>query len=146
VSSDKSSYEKIINNIVLKINEFLSIIAYGLSGIILMIIGFSKAYFNYMEQYDQTGSIYLNAVQTGGIVLLLIGFGILYNATVKQSILMQQNLINEKNQGSNSSSKIETAISALILDYVKERELSRIQTNPTIQSHETELLDNISLQ
>jgi len=119
--SDAPIYEKIVDFAFERLYEMINVIAYGFSGIILVISGFLATYFNLLNQFDRMGYIYLNAVSTGGIVLIFIGFGILYNAS-KQEVTTSTS---RKDMAPPSPSPVEIAVAALIQDFVKERERER---------------------
>lgn len=120
--TDDLLYVKMLDIASNRIYEMLNSIAYGLSGIIMMITGFFATYFNLLSQYDRVGTITIGAVAVGGIVLIFIGFGIIYNNTKKDftpPIKAQKAIQNQV------SSPIELAIAALLQDFVKEREFVR---------------------
>lgn len=137
--NDKFFYDKILDLAFDRVYEVLNTIAYGLTGIILMLTGFIFTYYNLLSQYDRIGTVDLGAVAIGGIVLIFIGFGIVYNNsrkfitdTVKttESSLMQ------------TPSPIENAIAAFIQDIVKEREYSREKEKEQAKTHEEKIFDN----
>lgn len=135
LSSDKSIYEKILDLAFKRIYEVLNSIAYGLSGIILMITGFLVAYFNILSQYDRVGTITVGAVAVGGIVLIFLGFGIIYNNTKKDfTAAIKTPPVNHPPL----PSPIELAIVALVQEFIKEREFSREKEREKIKIHSTQ--------
>lgn len=137
LSPDGLIYEKILDLAFKRIYEVLNAIAYGLSGIILMITGFLVAYFNVLSQYDRVGSITMGAVASGGIVLIFIGFGIVYNNTKKDFTspairTPQANLTPH-------TSPIELAVAALVQEFIKEREFSREKEREQMKIQSTQV-------
>ena len=135
LSSDGSIYEKTLDLAFKRVYEVLSAIAYGLSGMILMITGFLVAYFNILSQYDRVGTITVGAVAVGGIVLVFIGFGIVYNKTKKDYTAPQKIL---QTAQSPHPSPIELAVAALVQEFIKEREFSREKEKMEIKMHSTQ--------
>jgi hypothetical protein len=124
-STDGPVYEKVMDHAFNRIYEVLNVIAYGLTGVILMITGFVVAYFNLLGQYDRIGVFAIDAVSIGGLVLSFIGFGIVYNSSRKQLRFSFFKETRPVEQPTNNSSPIEHALAAILMDFVKERELDR---------------------
>jgi hypothetical protein len=139
-TDSEDAYVQIIDQVFEKINNLLTISAYWLSGLVLLLVGVLVSYFNLLAQYDRVGTVVLGAVPTGGLVLSLIGSGIIYNASKTQS-----NKTNQKKQRpiaeqqANQSPPIEQAIALLIMDFIKEREQARElidKSNTTLPKHQ----------
>jgi hypothetical protein len=113
-------YEKIIDLAAARLNIFINVITYGFIGVVLIMAGFLTSYFTLLSQYDRLGDFYFNAVTIGGLVLILLGFGVLYNSTNRQDHVKKQ-----RTKPLVTSSPMEIALAALIQDFVLEREMSR---------------------
>lgn len=121
-NSDDNIYEKLVDRALDQLKYLLESLALTLTGFTLVIAGFLTAYFNLLHQYDERGSIALNAVSIGGFVLVGVGIIILF------STLSQKKIDRHLTSGPKIAAKtspLEEAISLLVLDYVKEREIDR---------------------
>jgi hypothetical protein len=119
-STEVPVYEKIIDLAAARLNIFINVITYGFIGVVLIMAGFLTSYFTLLSQYDRFGDVSFNAVTVGGLVLILLGFGVLYNSTNRQEPVKKQH-----SRPVVTSSPMELALAALIQDFVTEREMSR---------------------
>jgi hypothetical protein len=126
--NSENIYAQMLDQAFDRLYRLLSIAAYGLSGVILLLVGVLVTYFSLLAQYDRVGTILLGAVPTGGLVLFFIGLGIIYNASKMQSIQVveKKHKASPEQQGQ-TSPLIEQAVALLIMDFIKEREQSREQ-------------------
>lgn len=123
-SAVSSAYEKTIDHIFDRLYKLLSVVAYGVSGITIMLIGFLTAYFNILYQLEKLGIFTVGAIALGGIILFLGGLGLIYNSSRKSIRPFNDQSSNIKTQSSNVS-PIEQAIVAIIHDYISERQNER---------------------
>ncbi len=110
----------LIDSLQSHLRKLFAHLAFAFIGLALSMTSFIITYFNLLNQYDLIGSVKLQAVSVGGAVLFTIGLAILWKA----SFSMRGKAAPVEQKGPTVSA-IELAISALILDFVKERELDR---------------------
>lgn len=121
------TYEKLVDDIFARLAKVMSKATFGLSGVLLIMSGFLAAYFNLLNQYDQTGTILVGAVASGGFVLMFLGSVLIYISARKPMTerlgpaLAQEQAARE----TSSSSTLEQALAALVLDYIEERKRDR---------------------
>jgi hypothetical protein len=116
------SYEKILDHAFDRMSEIFCTLAYGFSGIVLMLIGFLTSYFNVLYLYDKEGRLSVGAVAIGGITLFIIGYLFLYNSPQKPTSSKEK-----KNPVPPTPviSPLEVAIADVIQDFLSERQRAR---------------------
>lgn len=148
-SAGPSTYEKIIDDIFERSGKILGRAALALFGVLIIVSGLLASYFNLLNQYDQTGSVAVGAVASGGLVLVLIGLGLVFAASRKSMTekILGHGQAENKSEASASPavgpSTLEQAMALLILDFVEERkqerELKKNQFDPQPKfSHDEE--------
>lgn len=127
-SSEENIYDKLLDRALDQLKYLLESLALTLTGFTLVIAGFLTAYFNLLHQFDERGAIALNAVSIGGFVLVGVGIIILFSTLSQKKI---DRHLTPTAKVASKASPLEEALSALILDFVKEREMDRAQRNKT---------------
>ncbi|MBX9767289.1 MAG: hypothetical protein K2X47_08470 [Bdellovibrionales bacterium] len=120
---ESASYEEMLNVLMERLKGALGALVYGLSGVVFAAGGFLTAYFNVLVRYDESGQFQLGAVAFGGLVLTAVGLILLYVASRQQTL--NEGKPRQTQLERPGTSPLEHALSALILDYVKEREAKR---------------------
>lgn len=139
--SSENIYDFALTKAFNHLDDLFSTIAYRLVGIIIFIVGFTFTYFNLLNQYDSIENVKFGAVASGGIVLIFIGFGIIYNSKKDEKSSIKENITSlEANK--TKPSQMEEALAALIMDIIKEREINREASAKNELKQKTDRSDN----
>lgn len=119
----KETALEIFEEVSHKSRKVVSLTLTGIAAVIFFCGGIFISLFNATTQYDNTGRMFLTATLSGGltlIVLAVITFGIIFLRAwpgIKER--------KSKHKFTATGTSLEQALSLLVLDYVKERQIKR---------------------
>lgn len=127
----RESALEIFEEITFRSRRLVSLLLVGLASVILLCGGLFISILNATTQYDRSGLIAWTATFSSGIALILIAavtFSFVFLRAWPQSFRMKQK---EQPTAPAGTSSLENALAALVMDYVKEREIKREQRGPS---------------
>jgi RsiW-degrading membrane proteinase PrsW (M82 family) len=151
--SEEVLYDQIFTRASIQLNQILESFSYRLLGITLVICGFLSSYFNILVQYDEHKSVIVTAVFIGGVILYFLGMAIIFNTNKKSNKQRFSSPTKAVTSKEAFASPLETALAALVLDFIKEREETREtkreksneSANNTYEKNEKEFLHEIKI-
>lgn len=127
------SYEEAVDLLFNRAKTIVSSMAMGLIGFLLVTIGLLNTFFYSLAQYDLLGTVLIGATFIGSLALAAVGGGLIYvsarrdaQARVSKS-LAKARQEQQQATASHSGSPIQDALSALVMDYIKDREADRAE-------------------
>lgn len=127
----RESAIEIFEEVTFRSRRLVSLLLAGLASVILLCGGLFISILDATTQYDRSGVIAWTATFSSGIVLLLIAaatFSVVFLRAWPHTRRLRQK---EQQVAPATSSSLENALAALVMDYVKERELKREQRGPS---------------
>lgn len=124
-------YESIVEKATDRVKDIVLDLILSAGAVVLIAVGFFVALFNSLHQYDLNQFVSFNTVITGSLVLILLGAGSLYYSlsyedSRKKKIIEQKKRFEEElTARSMVPNTIQSALTLLVVDFLKEREFKR---------------------
>lgn len=122
----KETALEIFEEVSHKSRRLVSLTLTGIAAVIFFCGGIFISIVNATTQYDNNGEIYLTATLSGGLILIAIAaitFGLVF-LRAWPGVAQERRKPNTEEASARGSS-LEQALSALIMDFIKDREMRR---------------------
>jgi|GEM_PF-1480719 len=125
----KETALEIFNEVIHESRKFITLTMGALAAVLIFCAGFFIALLNGTTQYDRGGSVAWTATLGAGVVLMLLAiaiFGVIFLRAwpgIKQRRIAKQK--REESRLYHEAAPLETALSLLVMDFIKEREERR---------------------
>lgn len=129
----RETVRELVDDALLKSRKPVILVLTGLAAVIFVCGGLFITVLDATSQYDRVGYITLTSTMGAGIILFclaMLGFAYVFAYSWPGATQNVKEVVETRTEHHHHASTLEQALTVLVLDFVKERELRRTQAPP----------------